>query len=342
MSKDLVADALNDYNRAQSSNSGTSGSNNNNKNRYLITSLPKEAPIGEEMVKTIRVIPMMIDGEQKMFGTAFFHSMQVDGNYRKIYDPFKNDNGEENPILDAAKAIFTTAEAEQSEDKKKQLKQMGGKYLSDLYYIFKVLERGKEHEGCKYWRFKKNSKGDGVMDKIIPIMQGLKDAGKPNIHDFREGRDLTITFKKVQSGNGLKYTKVTSVQKEDPSATTTDQNVIKMLKEDTSNWKDVYKKYPKEYLALVAEGKTPIWNKDLNRYVAKTESSSNQNPSNIDVRSANEEAGVSKPDNVTPPPSQAVTMESNVTSQAPVETLATTEPASDESGQYISDEDLPF
>lgn len=323
----LIQDALSTYENAQNN---TSSSSNNDKNRYLVTALKDSAPVGEEMTKTVRIIPMEINGKQVLYGTAYFHSVQIDGKWRKIYDPDKND-GEESPLTDAARAIFDAAKEQTNEEIKKSLKSEGAKLLPDMYYIFKVLERGAELEGPKYWRFKNNHKGEGVMDKIIPIMKGLLDAGKPNIHDSKDGRDLTITFKKVSSNFGKPYTKVTSIQKEDPSVITSDPAVINLIKQDTTNWKDVYKKYPKEFLVLVAEGETPVWDKDLKKYVAKKENDVTK-PSDIEIReTTNEAAGTSRPEIVAQAPTQ-------VQDEVKHETTTT----SDANIVGISDEDLPF
>ena len=44
-----------------------------------------------------------------------------------------------------------------------------------------------EEDGVKFWRFKHNWKGDGPIDKIIPIWRN-----KGDVTDINEGRDLIL------------------------------------------------------------------------------------------------------------------------------------------------------
>ncbi len=337
----LVLGALKDYEKAQSS--ATSG-NNNNKGKYLITSIGKDEPIGTEMTKTIRVIPMTIDGEQKMFDTAYFHSIQVGGSkgqWRKIYDPEKNDGGS-SPLTDAARAIFEEAKKTTNDDVKKQLNKKGGQYLPKMFYIFKLIERGSEADGPKFWRFNQNSMGEGVMDKIIPIIKKLMEQGKANIHDYRNGRDLTITFKKVKGNNGSPYTKVTSILAEDPTLLTSDKEMAESIVNDKTTWKDVYKRYPVSFLRIVTEGKIPTWDKSKEDYVAKVETFGN--PNDINVVSAQDASGVSqpKPETVVTTPAPTAEQPTPPTTPAVTEGSTTTENASDELDGKIDDDDLPF
>jgi hypothetical protein len=58
-------------------------------------------------------------------------------------------------------------------------------YRAKKFYIVKVIDRENEQDGPKFWRFKHNYKGDGALDKIIPIIRS-----KGDITDVQEGRDL--------------------------------------------------------------------------------------------------------------------------------------------------------
>lgn len=329
MSNDLVLDALKDYQNAQKKS--TSGGSD--KAKYLITSIGNDKPVGTTITKKVRIVSIPVNGVDKMFATGYFHSVQVDGQYRKVYDPDKNDNGEPSPLTDAAKAIFEKAKSINDEEKAKKLRQLGGKYLPDLYYIFKVVERGAEGEGPVFWRFKHNQKGDGAMDKIMPLIANLHSEGKPNLHDVENGRDITLTFKKVsnQTGNGS-YTKLTSVLQNDPSPLSDDPAVKEFILADTKTWTDAYKKYPTEYLSIIASGGIPMYDKDKERYVEKTSSNSNSNPNNIQVVSASEASGVSRPDVVTEKP-QPETVTPPITTEQNTST---------ETSAVVSDDDLPF
>ena len=44
------------------------------------------------------------------------------------------------------------------------------------------------------------------------------------------------------------------------------------MSEETS-WKDIYKAQPLDYVQLIADGETPAWDKNLNKFIAKGDDS---------------------------------------------------------------------
>ena len=38
---------------------------------------------------------------------------------------------------------------------------------------------------------------------------------------------------------------------------------------DTMTWKEIYKAQPLDYVQLIADGETPVWDKNLEKFVAK-------------------------------------------------------------------------
>jgi len=245
---------LKQYEQGQNKTTTTSISREDRLKKYFATYLPKGETDGE---KTIRILPTT-DGSSP-FKEVFFHEVQVDGNWVKLMDPGKNGDGsptgERSPLNETEEALKLTGNQKD--------KEIARQYRSKKFYIVKVIDRDAEDEGVKFWRFKWNYKGDGVMDKIIPIFQKRGD-----VTDSKEGRDLTLMLKSVPLPNGKgNYTVVSMVMAEDPSPLSSDENQSKEWLSNTETYKDVYSQKPVEYLEAIARGETPVWDTDLKKYV---------------------------------------------------------------------------
>ena len=222
--------------------------------QYLSLMLPKGTKSGE---KTIRIIPTT-DGTSP-FKEVYFHNTQVQGRWQKLYDPGKDDagkpSGERSPLNEVEEALRLAGDA--------QSKELARSYRSQKFYIVKVIDRDNEEDGVKFWRFKHNWRGDGPIDKIIPIWQK-----KGDVTDINEGRDLTLMLQSVPLPGGRgEYTTVSTVMYEDPSVLSTDETKTKEWSEDERTWRDVYSQKPIEYLEAIAKGLDPVWDSELKKYV---------------------------------------------------------------------------
>jgi hypothetical protein len=216
--------------------------------KYFATRLEDGEESGEQ---TIRIMPTA-DGASP-FEEGHWHSIQVGGKWRKLYCAKHND-GEECPLCEIEAELKATG----SEEDKKISKQFKAK----KFYIVRLIDRDNEGDGVKFWRFPHNWKGEGALDKIIPIFTKKGDITHP-----REGRDLVL----ILGRDDRKYTKITSIMSEDVSLLTEDATKAKAWMSDTTTWKDIYKAQPKEYLQIIANGDTPQWDKGLQKFVAKGE-----------------------------------------------------------------------
>jgi hypothetical protein len=229
-------------------------SNEERLKKYFATFLPKGTTEGE---KTIRILPTT-DGSSP-FKEVFFHEVQVDGRWVKLMDPGKNGDGsptgDRSPLNEVEEALRLTGNEKD--------KELARQYRSRKFYIVKLIDRDNEEDGVKFWRFKHNWKGDGTLDKIIPIFQKRGD-----ITNVTEGRDLTLMLKSVPlpSGKG-NYTVVSMVMADDPSPLSSEQFKMKEWTENAEEWTDVYSQKPVEYLEAVSKGETPRWDSDLKKYV---------------------------------------------------------------------------
>lgn len=238
------------YEKNKQATSGNKVSQEDRLKKYFTTILPKGSK-GEE--RRIRILPTK-DGSSP-FVEVYFHEVQVDGKWLKLYDP--KQEGKRSPLNEVYEGLMMGGT--------EQDKELARQYRSRKFYIVKVIDRDNEQDGPKFWRFKHNSKGDGVLDKIFPIFRN-----KGDITDLKKGRDIIISLGLTKSGNGKEYTAITSVIPEDPSPLHEDKNVMNGWVEDTLVWSDVYSKKGEDYLEMVAKGEVPRWDSNSGKWVSNS------------------------------------------------------------------------
>lgn len=229
--------------------------------KYFSINLGKTEKSG---TKIFRMLPDQED-PRKFAKEVYFHYIQVGKDWKKLYDPAQNNpqSDKESPLNDARKALNAHPD--------KEVKKQAMKYRPRLFYIIRGIERGKEHEGVKFWRFPSAHDGKGIMDKIESLIS-IYNNQAPGAGAFWNpiaGRDLIISTGKDETRG---FTAVTNMIVSDVKALSDDQDQANAWLSDPTVWSDVYKtNTPIEYLRLVAEGSVPVWDKDQNKYVAKTD-----------------------------------------------------------------------
>jgi hypothetical protein len=237
------------YEKAKSGgNSANKMSQEDRMKKYFAAILTQNENSGQ---KRLRILPTP-DGSSP-FKEVWYHEVQVEGKWNKIYDPGKNDN-ERSPLTEIHDELMSTG--------KESDKELAKSYKPRKFYIVKVIDRDNEADGVKFWRFKHNYKNEGILDKIIPIWKAKGDITNPV-----NGRDLIIELAKAKTPKGATYTVIQTVMHDDPSPVHTDAETAKAWTEDPLTWADVYSKKPVEYLEAIARGETPRWSSDLGKYV---------------------------------------------------------------------------
>lgn len=236
-------------------NSKQSASGNSNKvskeereKKYFTTILPKGSKTGE---KRIRILPTE-DGTSP-FVPIRFHEILLDGKWVKLYDPAQE--GKRSPLNEVREGLEATGKVSD--------KELAKSYRSKLFYIVKVIDRDNEQDGVKFWRFKHAVKGDGIFDKIVPILQKKKE-----IWNTETGRDLTLYLTLTKSNAGKEYTTITTIMAEDPSPLHEDAAKAEEWVTDKLVWNDVYAKRGEDYLDMVARGEVPRWDTNTNKWVS--------------------------------------------------------------------------
>ena len=220
--------------------------------KYFTTVLPKGSK-GEE--RRIRILPTK-DGSSP-FVEVYFHEVQVDGKWIKIYDP--KQEGKRSPLNEVYESLMQTGVESDRE--------LARTYRSRKFYIVKVIDRDHEQDGVKFWRFKHNAKGDGVIDKIFPIFRNKGDITNPE-----NGRDLILSLTLTKAGTGKEYTVINSVIPEDAGPLHTDKSTSDEWINDELTWSDVYSKRGEDYLEIVARGEVPKWSTESNKWVSTSSS----------------------------------------------------------------------
>jgi len=218
--------------------------------KYFTTVLPKGSK-GEE--RRIRILPPKDNSSP--FDEVYFHEIQVDGQWVKLYDPAQE--GKRSPLNEVYQELMKTGN--------EQDRELARSYRSRKFYVVKIIDRDNEQDGVKFWRFKHNTKSEGILDKIFPIFRN-----KGDITNAQNGRDLIISLSLTKAGNGKEYTSVSSIIPDDMTPLHTNEETMNSWLNDELTWSDVYTKKPEEYLELVARGEVPKWDNNLKKYVSST------------------------------------------------------------------------
>jgi hypothetical protein len=242
------------YEKNKQATSGNKVSQEERLKKYFTTMLPKGV---KTLEKRIRILPTK-DGTSP-FVEGKFHEIQVDGKWVKLYDPAQE--GKRSPLNEVAEGLSMTGVQADRE--------LARLYYSRKYYIVKLIDRENEQDGPKFWRFKHSAKGEGVLDKIIPIWRN-----KGDITDIEKGRDLILTLSLSKSPNGKEYTVVSAVIPDDPTPLSTDKDQAKEWMADELMWSDVYSKKGEDYLEIVAKGEVPKWDSDNKRWLSTSDTNS--------------------------------------------------------------------
>lgn len=221
--------------------------------KYFALTLPDNEKRGE---RVFRIMPLTADNPTVWFAEVKFHSIKIGNRWVKLYDP--DQDGEESPITELYKQL--------NRGETKEDKDLAKVYRPKPYYVMRGIERGKEADGPKFWRF--SIVDDGIMERIKPIIQRLnaKNPGDGAIwRPDAKGRDLVITVTRDKRN----YVIATAIITDDASPLSKDIAEADKWLNDTTTWRDVYRKKPLEYLKVIAAGKEPVWDVEAKKFVAK-------------------------------------------------------------------------
>ena len=136
--------------------------------------------------------------------------------------------------------------------------------------IVRCIERGKENEGVKFWKFKTRSDKTDPYNQILKLYNLRKAEGEKvgqviNILDIYNGRDLNVTITK----EGTTAPQILDVSVSTPLSK--DEEQMRKWIYDEKKWQDVFTCKPYEYLKLVSEMRIPWFDKDKGIWVDQEE-----------------------------------------------------------------------
>tara|TARA_R110000772_G_scaffold71651_9_gene156911 strand:- start:14862 stop:15809 length:948 start_codon:yes stop_codon:yes gene_type:complete len=210
-------------------------------------------PNENSVTKEIRILPPK-EGQNVFWDVLWGHKAQVDGAW-KTFPCLKHEEDTDCPFCEANQALRASG--------KEADKELAKKYSARKMYILKVVERGNEKEGVKFWRFNHAWDGGGTLDKIM----GAVKAVKHDITDPKSGRDLILNIAR----NQFKVPIVQSVAYPlESTPLSEDDNEASVWANDTRTWRDVYSLRDYNYLKIVVSGEVPAWSKENDKWVSKS------------------------------------------------------------------------
>lgn len=256
-----------------------------NEKNYLNTKL-KEGELEKEI--RVRILPISATNGD-IFLSLNIHSMKVDKTISKsgfkTYVCLNDEHIEEHdsrgcPFCNKSKEIFNEANAEENPAVKKELIKQAYSYMAKRTYIVRVIERGKEDEGVKFWRFNDRTDGLGIYDKLMKLAKQRKEeaekVGQENysIFDLYNGKDITITLKYVPPvGKAPAKTSIDIMDSGFQTPLSTDVDEANKWICDEKTWRDVYALKPYEYLEVVSNGGIPVFDSNEQKWVKKVDNS---------------------------------------------------------------------
>lgn len=249
MSKNSTLEAM----LKQYEQNSSSKSSNNTKKEYdlknYFTTFLKDKE--NEATKRIRIIPTT-DGTTP-FKEIWGHKIQVEGEWKTFICP-KHEKNEDCPFCEAHDALRATGDEAK--------KELAKKYNARRMYVVKVVDREKEEEGIKFWRFNHDYRKQGILDKIHGVLKAVQQ----NITDPKTGRDLMVFIARDQNKKPV----VSTISHVDPSPLSSDADLEQEWLNDTRTWEDVYAVKPYDYLEIIVKGGVPVWDKEASKFVDKS------------------------------------------------------------------------
>ena len=228
--------------------------------------LPMDLTTGNPFVvvhtHNVKVPQSLVKPGEKPFKTYICLAKNADIDHEKF--------GTKCPFCEINKNAYNESTKTTDPMIKKNWQEISLANLSRESVICRCIERGKEDEGVKFWKFNLRNDKTDPYHQILKLVNLRKEAaakkGKvENILDIYNGRDLTIT---ITEG-------ITSAPKvvddSDRSPLSESEEMMTKWIYDTKKWQDVFTCKPYEYLNLVSQMKTPWFDRDNGVWIDKEE-----------------------------------------------------------------------
>lgn len=240
--------------------------------RLLPMDLNTGSPFVVVHTHNVKVPQSLVKPGEKPYKTYICLSKNADIDHDKF--------GYKCPFCEINKQAYNESTKETDPLKVKNLKEISLANLSRESVICRCIERGKEAEGVKFWKFNIRSDKTDPYNQILNLVNLRKAAAEKkgkveNILDIYNGRDLTIT---ITEGITSAPTIVDDI---DRSPLSENEEEMQRWIYDEKKWTDVFTCKPYEYLSLVSQMKTPWFDRTNNIWVDKDEFNGDTETANV-------------------------------------------------------------
>lgn len=172
--------------------------------------------------------------------------------------------GSDCPMCALSIKAYEESKMETNEVLKKQYIDISKSHQSVKTYIVRLIERTKEGEGVKFWKFNHSYTGKGIYDSLIKQYSHSMVNDKINIFDLVNGCDLTLTIGLNQNNKSVVSNNIMVARSLTPIGS---EQKIKEWVNDEKVWYDVFTPKTSEYCSILLTGEVPIFDKNRNKYV---------------------------------------------------------------------------
>lgn len=192
------------------------------------------------------------------------------GKTKSIPDKF----GDKCPFCELQKRAFEKSKAATTESDKKLYWDVAINNYAKPAYIARVIERGKEDEGVKFWKINGSQNKSSAYDMIMELFNQRRSDGRSvnqdiNIFDINNGRDIKLIIEKGDTEGSKPKIKVLDIGASSPLSS--NEELMKEWIYDEKKWYDVFPPKPYEYLSLIIEDEKPWFDNEEKKWVSKEE-----------------------------------------------------------------------
>ena len=181
--------------------------------------------------------------------------------------------GKKCPFCELQREAYNESTKTDDPVKKESLQKLSLSNIARESVIMRVIERGKEDEGVKFWKVNVSRRGDDAYSLIKNLAERLYKEGQENgveenIYDSFKGRDITVTISGSDNEKDNKTSiSVTPALAQSPISR--DEELMRAWIYDEKKWNDVFTVKPYEYLSIISKGEIPWFDRESGKWVSK-------------------------------------------------------------------------
>ena len=181
--------------------------------------------------------------------------------------------GKKCPFCELQREAYNASTKTDDAAKKKSLQELSISNIARETVIMRVIERGKEAEGPKFWKVNVSRRGDDAYSMIKNLAERLYKEGQENgveenLYDSFRGRDIILTISGSNNEKDNK-TSISVTQALSQTPISKDEELMKSWIYDEKKWNDVFAVKPYEYLSIISKGEIPWFDRESGKWVSK-------------------------------------------------------------------------